>query len=184
VLITDGMLEQMDDAKIEAVFGHEAGHVKRHHILFFLLFAFISGCAVTIFSVQTFRLSRRDYALFQWLATGFGLLLAIKWGFLFGWISRRFERQADLFGVRTLALSGLPCAQPCALHTAASNPGGTPLTGALCSTAAHVFADALHEVALLNGIRPSAEPGGIIDRPPAVRAESRSSSSPSVPNAA
>jgi STE24 endopeptidase len=155
VLITDGMLEQMDDAKIEAVFGHEAGHVKRHHILFFLLFAFISGCAVSIFSLQTFRLARRDYALFQWLATGFGLLLAIKWGVLFGWISRRFERQADVYGVRTLALAGMPCGQPCALHTTPSNPGA-PLTGALCSTAAHVFADALHEVALLNGIRPEA----------------------------
>ncbi len=155
VLITDGMLEQMNDAKIEAVFGHEAGHVKRHHILFFLLFAFVSGCAVTIFSVQTFKLARRDYALFQWVATGFGLLLAIKWGLVFGWVSRRFERQADVYGVRTLALAGMPCAQPCALHTVPGNPG-TPLTGALCSTAAHVFADALHEVALLNGIRPEA----------------------------
>jgi STE24 endopeptidase len=156
VLITDGMLEQMDDTKIEAVFGHEAGHVKRHHILFFLMFAFISGCAATIFSLQTFRLARRDYALFQWLATAFGLLLAVKWGVVFGWISRRFERQADVYGVRTLALSGMPCALPCALHAAPGNPGGAPLTGALCATAAHVFADALHEVALLNGIRPEA----------------------------
>ncbi len=156
VLITDGMLEQMDDTKIEAVFGHEAGHVKRHHILFFLLFAFISGCAVTIFSLRTHPLARRDYALYQGLVTLFGLLLAIKWGVLFGWISRRFERQADVYGVRTLALSGLPCVQPCALHAPAGNPGSTPVAGALCSTAAHLFSDALHEVALLNGIRPEA----------------------------
>jgi STE24 endopeptidase len=156
VLITDGMLEQMDDTKIEAVFGHEAGHVKRHHILFFLLFAFISGCAVTIFSLRTHPLARRDYALYQGLVTLFGLLLAIKWGVLFGWISRRFERQADVYGVRTLALSGLPCVQPCALHAPAGNPGSTPAAGALCSTAAHLFSDALHEVALLNGIRPEA----------------------------
>ena len=156
VLITDGMLEQMDDTKIEAVFGHEAGHVKRHHILYFLMFAFISGCAVTIFSLRTFGLARRDYPLYQWLATAFGLLLAAKWGVLFGWISRRFERQADVYGVRTLALSGVPCAQPCALHTPGGNPGSAPAPGALCSTAAHLFADALHEVALLNGIRPEA----------------------------
>jgi STE24 endopeptidase len=152
VLITDGMLEQMDDAKIEAVFGHEAGHVKRHHILYFLLFAFISGCAVTIFSLQTQGLARRDEQLYQWLLTAFIALLAVKWGVLFGWVSRRFERQADLFGVRTLALSGLPCTQPCALHMARSDPPAD----ALCATAAHVFADALHDVALLNGIRPEA----------------------------
>lgn len=156
VLITDGMLEQMDDTKIEAVFGHEAGHVKRRHILYFLLFAFISGCAVAIFSLRTHDLARRDYTLYQVTVTVFGLLLAVKWGLMFGWVSRRFERQADVFGVRTLALSGLPCAQKCALHAPAPNQNPVPSDDALCSTAAHVFADALHEVALLNGIRPEA----------------------------
>jgi STE24 endopeptidase len=151
VLITDAMIEQMDDTKIEAVFGHEAGHAKRHHILYFLLFAAISGCAVTIFSIRTQTLARTDETVYQLLSAGLGLLLAAKWGLLFGWISRRFERQADVFGVRTLALSGLPCVQPCALHSpAARGAGGDPL----CATAAHVFADALHEVAVRNGIRP------------------------------
>jgi Zn-dependent protease with chaperone function len=51
VLITDAMLEQMDDTHVEAVFGHEAGHVKRHHITFFLLFMFITGCLGTIANV-------------------------------------------------------------------------------------------------------------------------------------
>lgn len=153
VLITDGMLEQMNDTKIEAVFGHEAGHVKRHHIFFFLLFAFISGCAVTIFTVRTHPIMRADYEQYQLLAALFGILLAAKWGLLFGWISRRFERQADVFGVRTLALAGVPCSQPCALHAPATNPA--PRGGdSLCSTAAHIFGDALNEVALLNGIRP------------------------------
>ena len=156
VLITDGMLEQMDDTKIEAVFGHEAGHIKRHHILFFLLFAFISGCIVTIFSLRTQDLARRDHAAYQVLLAVLTLALAVKWGLIFGWISRRFERQADMFGVRTLALSGLPCALPCVVHTPAENPGGPPAPSALCSTAAHIFADALHEVAVLNGIRPEA----------------------------
>ena len=156
VLITDGMLEQMEDAKIEAVFGHEAGHVKRHHIMFFLLFAFISGCAVTIFSVRTRVLTRTDPQLYQMLATLLGVVLAVKWGVLFGWVSRRFERQADVFGARTLALSGLPCSLPCALHTPAANPDEHPAGDPLCSTAVHIFGDALHEVALLNGIRPEA----------------------------
>ncbi len=156
VLITDGMLEQMDDTKVEAVFGHEAGHVKRHHILYFLLFAFITGCLLTVFALRTQGLARRNLQLYQALALLFGLLLAAKWGLLFGWISRRFERQADVFGVQSLTLSGLPCGLPCPVHAPGGNPEPTRPVGALCTTAAHVFGDALHEVALLNGIRPEA----------------------------
>ena len=156
VLITDAMIEQMDDTKIEAVFGHEAGHVKHFHIPCFLLFALISGCIVTAFSVHTVRLNRTDHALYQVLATALGLVLVIKWGFLFGWLSRRFERQADTYGVRLLALSGLPCALPCALHSPAQNPGGSSAGTPLCSTAAQVFSQALNDVALLNGIQPEA----------------------------
>lgn len=157
VLITDGMLEQLDDAKIEAVFGHEAGHVKRHHILFLLIFAFISGCAATIFTVRTQAVARTAPRLYETLLVLAGLALLLKWTLLFGWVSRRFERQADIFGVRTLALTGLPCVNPCAVH---GLPGSaaprTPPPYGLCSTAAHVFGEALHEVALLNGIRPDA----------------------------
>ncbi len=156
VLITDGMLEQMDDVKIEAVFGHEAGHVKRHHIFYFLLYALISGCIVTIFSVQSHELARTDRAAYELLATLVGILLLVKWGLGFGWISRRFERQADVFGARTLALAGVPCAQPCMLHSPSAMPGGRIQGDPLCSTAAHIFSDALNDVALLNGIRPEA----------------------------
>lgn len=150
-LITDAMLEQMDDRRIEAVFGHEAGHVKRHHILFFLLFAFVSGCAVTIFAQHSREMSP---AARQVVVTALAIVLTLKWGVVFGWISRRFERQADIYGVRTLAASGIPCQLPCALHAPSDvdNPGGDPL----CQTAAHVFGDTLNEVAKLNGILPEA----------------------------
>ncbi|MCK4343236.1 MAG: M48 family metalloprotease [Phycisphaerae bacterium] len=153
VLITDAMLEQMEDTKIEAVFGHEAGHVKHHHIPCFLLFALISGCIVTIFSVHAHGLPRTDY---QILLTLLGLVLVFKWGVVFGWVSRRFERQADIHGVRTLTLTGLPCSMPCVLHSSGENPGQTIPGDPLCSTAAHVFGHALYEVALLNGIQPEA----------------------------
>lgn len=152
VLISDGMLEEFDDEKVEAVFGHEAGHVKRQHIIFYLLFALISGCIVTIFSVRSRGLTEPEYQL---VVTILGTLLAFKWFIVFTWISRRFERQADIFGVRTLALSGLPCQAPCALHGSEQNPAprrGDPL----CITAAHLFGNTLNDVAVLNGIRPEA----------------------------
>ncbi len=149
VLITDGMLEQMTDTQIEAVFGHEAGHVKKNHIPYFLLFALISGCLVTVFSVRV----RENQALYQLLAALFGVVLLFKWGVVFSWISRLFEWQADIFGTRTLALAGLPCNGTCALHGAGSP--AKPLTdAAVCATAAQVFSSALNDVAVLNGISP------------------------------
>ena len=175
VLITDAMLEQMDDRKIEAVFGHEAGHVKHHHIPCFLLFALISGCIVTIFSVYTRDVLRTDQRLYHVLLAGLGVVLMLKWGVVFFWISRRFERQADTYGVRTLTRCGLPCTQPCLVHApqvVGSTPDDSPDTSdeasagtpvqpprggdALCTTAAQLFGHALNEVAVLNGIPPEA----------------------------
>jgi STE24 endopeptidase len=156
VLITDAMIEQMDDTRIEAVFGHEAGHVKRRHILFFLLLAFISGCILTIVSI---RVRGLDPVSTQFLVGVAGVVVGAKWLLAFGWISRRFERQADVFGVRALELAGLPCFAPCAVHSPGQIPatergraGGAPL----CSTAAQVFGSTLNEVAILNGIPPEA----------------------------
>jgi len=147
VLITDGMLEQLDDTKIEAVFGHEAGHVQERHIPYYLLFALLSGCLVAVFSTAARALPREQY---EWALAALGVLLLVKWGVVFGWISRRFERQADVCGVRALTLSGLPCDQPCALHPPSTDRPPEP--GALCAAAAHVFSDALHDVAALNGM--------------------------------
>ncbi len=152
VLISDAMLEQLDDRKIEAVFGHEAGHVKRGHILFFLLFAFISGCAVSVLSAYSRTWSRDAYS---WITLAVGVVLVLKWSVLFGFISRRFERQADLFGARTLALAEGPCGQPCALHDG-SGASRSPLSGPICRSAANVFSDTLNDVAMLNGICPEA----------------------------
>ncbi|MFO0838033.1 MAG: M48 family metallopeptidase [Phycisphaerae bacterium] len=154
VLITDAMLEQMDDRQIEAVFGHEAGHIKRHHILFFFLFASITGALVTIVTMRTHGL---DPLVHQLVLAGVGALLILKWGVLFGYVSRRFERQADVYGVRTLALAGVPCERPCALHGNAAAPTSfTQMRDPLCATAAELFSGTLHQVAVLNGIPPEA----------------------------
>jgi len=163
VMISDAMLEQMEDTKIEAVFGHEAGHVRHHHILYFLMFAFITGCLILIVSVYTRGMTRPQYQFFSAAAAA---VLLLKWFVVFGWISRRFERQADVFGVRTLALAGVPCNAACAYHQrpeAAADRSDVPL----CSTAASIFGDTLNDVAHLNGIpaeAPSWRHGSISSR--------------------
>lgn len=148
ILITDAMLEQMEDVKIEAVFGHEAGHVKRHHIFFFLVFAFVTGCVVTV--IGAIRPQMRETAYYLVVGIG-GAVLAFKWFFMFGWLSRQFERQADVYGVRTLMLAGLPCQGDCAVHAPSA---GARLGDPLCRSAVEVFSATLNDVAALNGISP------------------------------
>ena len=71
---------------------------------------------------------------------------------VFGFLSRRCERQADIFGCRTMS-----CSQPdCTSHTGPDELA--PRGRGLCATGIGTFIDALEKVAQLNGIsrhRPS-----------------------------
>ncbi len=175
VLLTDGMLANLDDRKIEAVFGHEAGHVRRWHIPYLLLFSLISGCLLQIFAIRMHGASTQTY---QIGAVVLGAFMLVKWGVIFLWMSQRFERQADIFGVRALQLTGVPCNQPCFVHhfaaagesampvapksdeairesaNAAELPRASGRRQPICTTCAHIFSETLNEVAVLNGIAP------------------------------
>ena len=105
ILITDTLLDNMNDDEIEAIFGHELGHAHFMHFPFF--FEFILSMIFVSISLEW---------LFQWLVgimslplseqTLMGLASFLAWGVtlgvylggLFGMASRRFERQADIFG--------------------------------------------------------------------------------------
>jgi STE24 endopeptidase len=154
VMLSDGLLESMDDEKIEAVFGHEVGHVKLRHMEFFLIFAIASMFVVGGVLWALHIWVRLDQWIMDTIAFG---LVVLLWGGGFGWISRRFERQADLFGARCLSPQMVKCRQACAVHQPVGSVGAVPVEHPVCSTAAGVFADALYRVAYLNGI-PADEP--------------------------
>ena len=42
VIFTDRLLEEFNGDEVEAVFGHEVGHVKHHHMVFYLAFLLLS----------------------------------------------------------------------------------------------------------------------------------------------
>lgn len=163
VLLSDGLLERMDDEKIEAVFGHEAGHVKHRHIPYYLLFAMLSMLIVGGTCEVVFRVFRVDPSYVTMTAMG---ILVTLWGLGFGWISRRFERQADLFGARVISPGSEGCDLPCRVHhprpitpgdggnDGAHSPGADRAAAsyALCATGARIFGDALARIARLNGI--------------------------------
>src|SRR6202041_825238 len=38
IVLTDRLIDELDPDEIKAVFGHEVGHIKHHHLLFYLAF--------------------------------------------------------------------------------------------------------------------------------------------------
>jgi len=156
VLLSDALLATMSLRQIEAVFGHEAGHVRHRHIQHFLVFALVGWLAVAGLMeglAQTSTGSKAWWGLSSTAIQGLGLAATVLfWGLGFGWVSRRFERQADLFGARCVTPSASECDRPCSVHLDAQT--STTGDGRVCATAAAVFASALQRVAQLNGIPP------------------------------
>ena len=154
VLLTDLLLETMSDEQIEAVFAHEIGHVVHRHMQWYVLV--LGGWVLALAGIEQ--------ALLQWtgpihgwkvlgLSAGIWLTLAAAGAFLlaFGFLSRRFERQADVFAARTMQQE-----QP---TTVLANGGGmvvaevAPSNGSYVGPyGAMVFASALHRVASVNNI--------------------------------
>lgn len=169
ILVSDALLETMDENEIEAVFGHEAGHVRHWHLPFFGVFAVVSmyaagGAMHLLFTIgRWMRESGADPGFLQdpsvLQLVALGVLLAM-WLFGFSWLSRKFERQADLFGVRCITPDVETCVDRCPVH-------GGGKAKELCVTAANLFGRTLAKIADLNGIpreAPSWRHGSIASR--------------------
>ena len=131
VLLSDALLTHLDDDAVEVIFAHEAGHVVHRHIPYMIVFT--SGLLLVCAAAGP--LLARAVGLGRAGAEVLMLVLAAGlWGWLFGMLSRRFERQADVF--------------------AAAAAGGDP-GGALNERGVDLFARALASVGWLNGIAPT-----------------------------
>jgi STE24 endopeptidase len=172
VLLTDALIESLSPQEIAAVFGHEIGHVAHRHLPFFGLFFLGVLGLLTVSSELVANLDRWVMLLPGLTSTNFafwseiaqtcvilGLLALVFFG-LFGPLSRRFERQADIFGCRMVSCGERSCpphsdidAWPAAVQTTAAS--ARPQAGQeinLCPVGIRVFADALESVARQNGI--------------------------------
>ena len=136
VLITDAQIENMGDEQIEAVFGHEVGHVKHHHILFLMLFVAGTGGVATLLFELLLKNQADQYS--DWPIFALGTALATLWLLSFGYVSRRFERQADVYAATSVSSQDRP----------------TGKEGGLDNHGAAVMAGALMRIATLNGIPP------------------------------
>lgn len=114
ILLSDALIDHMTPAQVRAVFGHEAGHVRHRHIESFLFFALVATLAVSgaiQWATRTFDSLPPNTA--EILGGG---LTVLVWFVGFGWISRRFERQADLFGCYCVTPGPERCRLPCGVH--------------------------------------------------------------------
>ena len=71
----------------------------------------------------------------------------VYWGAFFGFLSRRFERQSDLFGARMVDCPGYRDAHACTEH----RPDEPRQDDLVCPNKAWAFSSALQRIAILNG---------------------------------
>lgn len=154
VLLSDALLTTMKVEQVEAVFGHEVGHVRHRHMQHFLVCALVgwllvAGLMELIARIATGPHSPVSLSPLAIQGVGVGAMIAF-WGLGFGWLSRRFERQADLFAARCVTPTRAECPLPCSIH--GDNQNSVDCGGGVCATGVAVFVSALDRVAVLNGI--------------------------------
>jgi STE24 endopeptidase len=133
ILMTDALLDAMTREQIEAVMAHEIGHVRRRHMPWLLvsMLAAIAIVVAALLAVQGLPVADSDAGSTVAVLVGVSVVLV-----MFGWISRRFERQADAFAVRHInAKQSMPAA--------------------ISASAAAVVCDALGRIAILNSVAPT-----------------------------
>lgn len=150
VFLTDRLLAELTPDEVEAVFGHEIGHVKHHHMLYYLGFLILSllllmvlwGWTLSVPLVRQLTYGM-DTAL-QYLPLV--MMLGAYIFLVFGFLSRRCERQADIYGCRAVSCRRTDCA---------GHEDGVelaPCGRGLCPTGIRTFIESLEKVARLNGI--------------------------------
>ncbi len=121
LLVTPALISVLDKEELESVLAHEIGHVKKFHLVFYvLLFLGFSLFAGALAEPLPYFLLSSDwfYRLLGRLPVSPDGLLAFLSGllvltlmilyfrFLFGWFIRNFERQADLYVFKAQGTSG------------------------------------------------------------------------------
>ncbi len=146
VMLSDLLLETMTDEQVEAVFAHELGHVKHRHIVWYMVF-FIA-VATGVYAAGEMA----DHFLKipdQYLQIGATIIFTSVFWTGYAFLSRRFERQADVHAARTMEQ----------IENAEATGVG--------KNGARVFASALERIAVVNNIpitAPSWTHGSIANR--------------------
>lgn len=102
VLLSDLLLETLADDEVAAVFAHEVGHIINRHIIWYGIFLF--GLGLALFGLDDLARQLAGHVGIDPTSVdqAFPVVEIIAFVFCFGFLSRRFERQADVYAARTL----------------------------------------------------------------------------------
>ena len=104
VFLSDALIARLEEDEVEAVFGHEAAHIKTHQMAFYFVFAlsfiFVVWAAEILLGKVLGLLGSKPANWEAMLVAATTALL--YWGVLFGYISRRLERGCDLWGAKAI----------------------------------------------------------------------------------
>ena len=117
ILLTPALIETMSRTEIEAIMAHEIGHVKKYHLVLYILlitgFSLLVGMLAEPFIYMFLSLHSLN-TLISWSGISAEMALTlvgsvpllifmlIYFRFIFGYFIRNFERQADLFSLATM----------------------------------------------------------------------------------
>jgi STE24 endopeptidase len=165
VLLSDALIDSLSPVEVAAVFGHEVGHVAHRHLPFFGFF-FLGSLGILALAARVFSVSETWIKTLTWIPADFlapagdfieaaAMLgcLGVFFFFVFGHLSRRFERQADVFGCKVVSCGLAECPphvdpEQDSLEPAPSHSG----VSSICPVGIEIFARALASVAIHNGI--------------------------------
>ncbi len=95
LFLTPALLRNMRPEELEAVVLHELGHIYHRHLLFYL-FTSLAGINLAVIAGALLPLAGTTE---RFIVTG--ALVLCYFRYVFGWLSRHMERQADLFAFTT-----------------------------------------------------------------------------------
>ena len=153
IVFTDLLLTSLTEDEIEAVFGHEVGHVRHGHLIYYAVFLLLSFLTLGVayraveMSAGLTWLSADVTAVLSVVLTGCYLFL------VFGFVSRRCERQADVFGCKAVSCADSACS------THGPETALVACGRGLCRTGVGTFARALERVEAINGSTREPHPG-------------------------
>jgi Zn-dependent protease with chaperone function len=138
ILMTPALLQLLNGEELKAVAAHEMGHVRRHHVPFYLVFFMCySFLAYALHDLLLMFLLRQDF-LFDWATSSrpldhtlfsvayslpIILLMVLYFRYIFGYFMRQCERQADLYALEVIGhpLSLISSLQKIAVHSGHSH---------------------------------------------------------------
>jgi STE24 endopeptidase len=143
IIFTDRLLDDLDDDEVDGVFGHEVGHAYYGHMLYYAFFLLLSATLLGAIA-QAGPSSGDEYSSLDLIAPLLSLFCYLF--AVFGFVSRRCERQADIFGCRAGSCRNQQCkGHDCTTVLAERGTG-------LCLTGINNFVKALRRVEDINGM--------------------------------